>query len=136
MIHKLELWLKISFEEKIIFTGYQSDVESIMNCCDIGVLSTFREGISNSVLEFMALGKPMIVTGGGGTLELIENSVSGIIIESGDHELLAEKIMSLLDNPDEMEKMGTLAKKRIETKFSMDKMTESFLSIYNSFSKN
>src|SRR5690606_31004954 len=48
--------------DKIIFTGKQKNVENIVNVFDIGVLSTFNEGISNSIMEYMALSKPVVVT--------------------------------------------------------------------------
>lgn len=122
-------------KDKVIFTGRQNDVESIMNCCAIGVLSTFTEGISNSLMEFMALGKPVVATGGGGTSELIENGMSGLIIESGNPQLLAQKILSLVNDPKAMEEMGNQAKKRIETHFNIEKMVESFVSVYKYFDK-
>lgn len=120
-------------KDKIIFTGQQNDVESIMNCCDIGVLSTYTEGISNSVMEFMALGKTVIVTGGGGTAELLENGKSGFIIESQKPDLLADKILSLLADSNALENIGIEAKKRIENEFSMNKMLQSYISIFDSF---
>jgi glycosyltransferase involved in cell wall biosynthesis len=58
--------------ENIKFLGRQNDAESIINIFDIGVLTTniriHREGISNSIIEYMAMGKPVIATQGGGTL--------------------------------------------------------------------
>lgn len=127
----------VDFENKsnIIFTGRQDDVESIMNCCTIGVLSTFTEGISNALMEFMALGKPVIASGSGGTPELIENRISGLIIEQENPERLALAIMDLLDNPGKMDEMGKLAKKRIELQFSMENMLKSFVTVYDYFDK-
>jgi glycosyltransferase involved in cell wall biosynthesis len=84
-------------------------------------------------MEFMALGKPMVVTGGGGTKELIENNVSGIIIESGKPELLVEKINYLLNNPVIALEMGEKAKERIKNQFNIDKMVDAYLSVYQSF---
>ena len=52
--------------------GKKSNVESFINAMDVCVLATFTEGISNSILEYMALGKPVIATSGGGTNELID----------------------------------------------------------------
>jgi glycosyltransferase involved in cell wall biosynthesis len=58
----------------------------------IFVLSTFSEGISNSVLEYMALGKPVIATSGGGTGELVLDNTTGYLIRQSDPEELAEKM--------------------------------------------
>src|SRR5690606_27767008 len=66
------------FKSRILFLGKQNNVEQIMNICNVGVLSTnirnHGEGISNALMEFMAIGKPVIATNFGGSGELIENN--------------------------------------------------------------
>jgi glycosyltransferase involved in cell wall biosynthesis len=119
---------------KIKFLGKQNNVESIMNVCDIGVLSTYTEGISNSLLEFMALGKPVIATDGGGTKELVVNHNCGYLITVKSPELLCQKIEVLLENNDEREFFGLNCKKRIKKNFNIEKMVSSFYSIYNEIS--
>ena len=67
-------------KNRILFLGSREDIESIMQLCDIGVLTTNEwhgEGISNAILEFSALSKPVIATSGGGTTEIIEDHVNG-----------------------------------------------------------
>ena len=58
------------YSNKFIFLTKQDDIESIINIFDIGILATFTEGISNSIIEYMALAKPVIATDGGGTSEI------------------------------------------------------------------
>ncbi|MRS03581.1 glycosyltransferase, partial [bacterium] len=77
--------------------GKQSDVESLVNAMDIGILSTFSEGLSNAILEYMALGKPVIATCGGGTSEIVDNNNSGFLIHQSSPDEMAEKIDLLLN---------------------------------------
>ncbi len=125
--------------EKILFLGKQSKVESIMNVCDIGVLTTnvnhHGEGISNALMEFMALGKPVIATNYGGSKELIENNVSGYLIDAFSDVQLSEKIDHLLNNQTTRLEMGTHALMRVKEKFSIDGMVSSFHKEYMNFSK-
>lgn len=85
-----------SLSDKIIFLGRQRDVESIVNIFDVGVLltniKTHVEGISNSIMEYMALGKPVVATNGGGTPELVIDGETGYLIPQKSEESLIEKI--------------------------------------------
>ena len=71
-------------------------LESIINICHCGVLSTFTEGISNAVMEYMALGKPVLVTDGGGSKEIVVDGKTGLLCEKRNAEDLAEKILYLI----------------------------------------
>lgn len=121
-------------KRNIKFLGKQEKVESIMNVCDIGVLATYTEGISNSIMEFMALGKPVIATDGGGTKELIRDEESGFLIPQKSPEILAEKIKSLLNDETKRYNFGRNGKNRIIEEFSIDKMIESFVRVFKDIS--
>lgn len=114
------------------FLGIQKDVDSIVNIFDIGILSTFTEGVSNSIMEYMALSKPVIATDGGGTKELLLDNETGFLIEQQNAEQLAGKITFLLDHPHESKMMGEKGKKRIEDHFSITKMVNETLQLYKS----
>ncbi len=110
--------------------GSKSGIESYINAMDIGVLSTYTEGISNSILEYMALGKPVVATSGGGTDEIVEDQKTGFLVSCSNPEELAEKILVLLENSMLRIKMGKNGKDRIHEFFSIDKMTGKYLSAY------
>lgn len=118
------------FKRNILFLGKQKNVESIMNICDMGVLTTYTEGIPNTIMEFMALGKPVIVTDGGGSKELVLDKINGFLISSRNPDELTEKITFLLDNPDEAFKLGREGRIRIKNEFGIEKMVNSFYKIY------
>ncbi|WP_276168408.1 glycosyltransferase [Zobellia alginiliquefaciens] len=117
-----------------VFTGVRNDVESLVNIFDVGVLATntdvHGEGISNSILEYMALGKPVVATTGGGTNEIVTDGKTGFLIPNKSPEILADKVMYLLNNPDEASKMGDESKNRIERTFSLRKMTSAYYQLY------
>ncbi len=127
----IERLVTFPFLEHIIFLGEQDDVESIINILDIGVLSTITEGISNAIIEYMALGKPVVATDGGGTNELVVQNKTGFLIYRGDVSGMVEKICYLLDNPEVAKSMGDAGAERIKSEFSMDLMTKSYLQLYN-----
>ncbi|MCK5059330.1 MAG: glycosyltransferase, partial [Candidatus Aminicenantes bacterium] len=134
---KLE-YLKSLVEKKdrghIIFTGRQDEIESIVNIFDIGVLTSknefFREGISNSIMEYMALEKSVIATDSGGNSEIVEDKITGFLVRPKDLDALLGKIDYLLDNPGIAEKMGKAGRVRIEKEFNIEKMINSFIELY------
>lgn len=100
---------------------------------NIGVLlSPYGEGISNSIMEYMACGLPVICTRSGGNPELVIEGVTGFLVDSNNPpEQIAEKILWLQDNPDKAKEMGKAGKERILKQFSTEKMVEAYLSIYH-----
>lgn len=110
--------------------GELSGIESFVNCMDICVLSTFTEGVSNSILEYMALGKPVVATSGGGTNEIVIDKVTGHLISPSDPEELALKLEVLLNDADECGRMGLAGKERIIDEFSIDAMVRKYINLY------
>jgi len=121
---------------RIKFLGERKDIEDIVNICDICVLSTYTEGISNSVMEYMALGKPVIVSDGGGTKELVINGRTGFLNPPRNIDKLVEKIEYLLENPDIASNIGKAGKQRLFEHFSLEKMVNNTLNLYNSLLNN
>jgi len=113
-----------------MFMGPQQNIESIMNVCDIGILSTYTEGISNVIMEFMALGKPVIATDGGGTSELVVDQKTGFLVKQKDPKELARKILVLLSNIDLIFELGQNARRRIEKYFKNDVMVNSYVEVF------
>jgi len=120
--------------ERIIFTGKRADVESIINIFDIGILLTdldrHGEGISNSIMEYMASGKAVIATDGGGTKELVADGETGYLIPQKSPELLAERINRLLNDDGLREEMGVRGRERIQNEFSIGKMVNGHTRLY------
>lgn len=111
------------------------EVESLINACDIGILFSNRaihgEGISNSVIEYMALGKPVIANDAGGTKEIVITDKTGYLITNESLEQIHEKVNELLSRPDLRSCMGQNAKQMIQSEFSVKKMGSAFESLYS-----
>lgn len=123
-----------AYRDNFVFTGEQKDVESIVNTFDIGVLLTntevHGEGISNAILEYMALGKPVVATEGGGTNEIVINGSTGYLIPTSSSDIVAERLLYLLKNDKEALQMGNRGEHRIEDMFSIDKMITAYYELY------
>jgi glycosyltransferase involved in cell wall biosynthesis len=112
--------------------GKRLNTESYINMMDICVLTTYTEGISNSILEYMALAKPVIATDGGGTSEIINDRKTGFLIAPSNPADLIEKTELLINKPEIRLNMGQDGKARIQNYFSIGKMVSHYVSIYNS----
>jgi glycosyltransferase involved in cell wall biosynthesis len=125
-----------AFKDRIILPGLVHNIESLINLFDIGVLTTntklHQEGISNSILEYMASGKPVIATRGGGSCEIIRDKENGLLIEPFSENELIENIICLHNNPLKRNELGINAKNTVINYFSIEKMLENYLQLYDS----
>lgn len=134
MLEKFTSTIPEKFTNHFRLTGARRDIESLVNIFTIGVLTTnaklHGEGISNAILEYMALGKPTIATKCGGTPEIVSHMKTGILIPDNSAKTLVEKLTYLLENLEVRESMGNMAKTTIKNHFSLQKMTESYFNLY------
>jgi glycosyltransferase involved in cell wall biosynthesis len=96
------------------------------------VLSSKAEGFSNSILEYMAAGRPVVATDVGGAREAVVEGETGYLVRPGDDEALAARIVSLLGEPERARAMGARGRQVIEEKFSGDAQLERTLELYES----
>jgi glycosyltransferase involved in cell wall biosynthesis len=119
---------------RIRFLGQRKNVESIANLFTVGVLVTnsrlHGEGISNAVTECMALGKPIVATNDGGTPELVLEGQTGFLVPRYDAGALTDRVLKLLTNLGLANEFGMEGRRRIEAEFSLDAMTNAYLSLY------
>jgi glycosyltransferase involved in cell wall biosynthesis len=115
----------------IILTGKRKDIEKIVAASDIGLLCTKSEGISNSIIEYMALGKPVIATDiTGGSRELISEGKTGFCTQRNSGTIVG-LINKLLDDPELRRNLGKNGKERIENSFSISRMGKEFENLYD-----
>ncbi len=121
-------------QDRILFPGLLKQVESVVNIFDIGVLSTnaevHGEGISNSIMEYMVLEKPVVASIGGGTNEIVVDKKTGFLVPTGDADALVEKLEYLVDHPDIARSFGQEGRERIHQHFSLDRMEKDYLELY------
>jgi glycosyltransferase involved in cell wall biosynthesis len=125
--------------DRIILTGKRSDVESIIQVFDVGILLTntkvHGEGISNSIIEYMASAKPVIATRGGGTDEVVIDHETGYLIDPEDEGQLIEKIEMLMKDRVLMREMGKNGYRIVKSKFDLKIMMQNYISVYKELLK-
>ena len=121
-------------DKNIILTGPLplEELRSLYAACDIFVLPSLAEGDPLVTLEAMASGKPVIGTRVGGIPNQIRDGWNGFLIEPGDEQQLAERIVYLLDNPEERERMALNSRRCAEEEFDWKKVAEKVLLVYQS----
>ncbi|MBK5254408.1 MAG: glycosyltransferase [Vicinamibacteria bacterium] len=106
--------------DRVVFSGFRSDVAELLSEVTVSVLPSLAEGLSNVVLEAMAAGVPIVATQVGGTPELVEDGVTGIMVPPRDAVALAQAIGSLLADPLWGRTMGERARGRVGEHFSLE----------------
>jgi sugar transferase (PEP-CTERM/EpsH1 system associated) len=128
--------LKSSGNESLAWLcGERSDVDSLMRGLDIFVLPSKAEGISNTILEAMATGLPVIATAVGGNPELVGDNINGRLIPKEDSKAMALAITEYLDNPSLIRSHGLASRKRIIDEFSLDSMVSRYMAVYDELSE-
>lgn len=134
MSQELDEYATAHCPDSISLTGFLRDVDSHIRSVDIGVLCTdpdsHAEGISNAILEFMAHGKPVVATNGGGTPEIIEDGVSGVMVSAKCATELADRLQFLIENKEIRSSMGFRGKQIVAEKFSLMSMARRFEELY------
>lgn len=113
------------------FAGERNDIPEIMRGLDLFVLPSLREGISNTILEAMASGLPVIATRVGGNPELVEHGETGVLVSPADPLAMAEAMRMYLMEPSQLSRHGQAGRKRAEAKFNMETMVDGYLSVYD-----
>ncbi|MCW3786242.1 glycosyltransferase [Plebeiibacterium sediminum] len=125
---------KYKENDRIVFTGNVNNVESVINVLDIGVLLTnsnnHLEGISNSLIEYMALGKSVIATKGGGTDELIINNENGLLIEPMSKIAFSSALKKLIGSHELRVSISKKAHLQIKENFSIESMGNKTIELY------
>jgi glycosyltransferase involved in cell wall biosynthesis len=118
----------------IVLTGRITDVEAVVNTCTVGVLfsniSKHGEGISNSIIEYMCLARPVMANDAGGTKEIVHHNVNGYLVTNQTENEIAALITELIDNPEKCSAFGKAGRKMIEEDFLIEKMGRAFEQTY------
>lgn len=125
LCHKLRLSSHVFFLGRI----ERSAMQSLLPQCDIFVLPSYAEGMSNAVLEALACGLPLILTSTGGTAELIKEN--GYVVPAGDDLMLADKLMNLCEDEDLRLRMGQNSRQHAMA-FSWQMIAQQYHDLYKS----
>jgi sugar transferase (PEP-CTERM/EpsH1 system associated) len=111
--------------------GFVSDMPDVYRKFDLFVLPSIREGISNTLLEAMASGIPIVATNVGGTPEVVEHGHTGTLVESDNVDALADAIKRYVSDDDLLANHGRNAGLRVRSSFSMTKMVDQYDELYS-----
>lgn len=118
------------WRKRVSFLGSSDRVTEMLNALDAYVLPSISEGISNSLLEAMATGLPVIATATGGNPEVVTDGESGLLFPVGDSGRLAEVLENLRAGLDQRTELGQRALRRVREHFSIDSMVRNYAQLY------
>jgi glycosyltransferase involved in cell wall biosynthesis len=133
---RAELTEKIGHEPwrgNVTLLGHRADVENVLASLDVLVLPSYaHEGIPQIILQAQAMARPIVATRIGGIPEVVEDGVTGLLIEPRDHAALAAAIVRLLDDPALRAQLGEAERRYAEEHHGIDRMGARLLALYES----
>jgi glycosyltransferase involved in cell wall biosynthesis len=113
----------LGIQDHVRLVGYQSpeEVRSQLERADVFVLPSFAEGVPVSLMEAMAVGLPVVTTSIAGVRELVEDGISGYVVNPGDPVALSERVLELLEGPELRMTMGKQGRAKVEAEFDVRK---------------
>lgn len=121
---------EMSKDLPITFMGYRSDIQNLMSQLDLVVLSSIWEGFPLTPIEAFSVGKTIVATGVDGTVEIVKNGVNGLLVKAKDTDDLSDKIIWMIEHPEEKKHMELKAKETYEDNFSFDRLSKSYINYY------
>lgn len=126
-----EILRSAGLKEHVWLPGRRDDVAELLRGFDVFSLSSRVEGISNTILEAMATGLPVVATRVGGNAELVEEGVTGALVRSGSPEALAVALATYIDDREIRRAHGRAARARAEHDFAMGSMVSRYMEVYD-----
>ena len=116
--------------DRVWFAGERSDVADVMRGLDCFALPSLAEGVSNTILEAMATGLPIVATRVGGNAELIESGLTGALVPVADSRALAQGVLEYFNDEALARRHGTAARHAAERRYSLARMVQDYGSLY------
>ncbi|MGI5836001.1 MAG: glycosyltransferase family 4 protein [Chloroflexota bacterium] len=121
-VEKLARELGVS--NRLQFLGFRTDVLDIMAASDVFVLTSHWEGLPYTILDAMALGKPVVATAAVGTRDIVQDGTTGLLTPVGDPQAAARAVARLLAAPQEARSMGLAGKQLVLRRYSQEAMVK------------
>jgi glycosyltransferase involved in cell wall biosynthesis len=117
--------------DRVSFLGFRPDTPSLLASADLFVLPSLIEGLPLSVLEAMAAGCPVVATAAGGTGEIVQDRVTGLLVPPADAEALAAAMQELLRDRPLAARLAGAGRDRVRREFSAAATARSVMSVYD-----
>jgi glycosyltransferase involved in cell wall biosynthesis len=126
-----QLASSLELTPRLTFVDGGVSMKAYLSAMDIFCLPSLQQGLGVMMLEAMALGRPVIASGVGGVLSVIEDGRTGLIVPPSDSRSLAERMIELLTNPDLARRLGEAGRQRIHDQFNEQRMLNDVIQLYN-----
>ena len=123
---------ELGIASHVVFTGHRAKTHDIYGATDVIVISSFTEGIPNVLLEAYAYEMPAVATDVGGVGEVMQDGVSGWLVQPGDPEIIADKVNGLLADDNLRERMGRAGRLAMEHRHNFERRTRVVEELYDS----
>ncbi|MEZ6127343.1 MAG: glycosyltransferase family 4 protein [Planctomycetaceae bacterium] len=121
----------LELNDHVTFVDDGVAMKAYLSAIDIFCLPSLQQGFGIILLEAMALGRPVIASGVGGILSILEDNKNGMIVPPSDSQALAERMIILLQDAERARHMGMAGRRLVEDRFTTDRMTSDMLALYN-----
>lgn len=121
---------ELGLTDSILFLGEIQHVRDYLRACDIFILTSLSEGISNSLLEACSCAVPVVVSNNAGNREVVIHRKTGLLVPPQDAEGFSKALDFLLKNPHQAKEMGVAARKYMIKRFSFQHVTKNYISLY------
>jgi len=126
-----ELVARQGLQDRVWLAGTRDDVPRLLAALDVFVLPSLAEGISNTILEAMACGLPVVASRVGGNEELLKEGETGFLVPRADPQAMAVALLNYVDDASLRAAHGTVARTLVEGTFSIDHMVNRYLEVYD-----
>lgn len=117
--------------DRVWLPGSRNDTPDIYRGLDVFVLPSHIEGISNTILEAMASGLPVLATAVGGNPELVTEGETGYLVPDDDVEAMADRLLDYCNDSASRQRHGQQARERVVRQFGMDSMVNQYMAVYD-----
>ena len=122
--------------DAVRFTGFRRDVLALIRGFEIFAFPSTHEALGTSILDAMALRKPVAATRAGGVPESVQDGVTGLLVPPGDPHALAEALCTMLRNPERGRAFGDAGRRRVEKHFTVERTGAATVSVYRDVLKH
>ena len=130
-----ELAEGLGIADRVIFTGFRTDMPDVMASLDILVSASWAEPFGRVIIEAMAAGKPVIATMAGGAPEIVQDGITGILVPPRDPQAIARAALHILQDDKIRQKMSRAGQRRVQKHFSLDRNIRETQAVYERLRK-
>jgi glycosyltransferase involved in cell wall biosynthesis len=120
----------LGVQDVVEFLGHREDVPKVLAESDVYAFPSRTEAFPNGLIEGMAAGLPVVASGVGGMLELVDDRRNGLLVEPDDAQALAGSLTELMEHPALADALGAAARQTIQSRYSYDRMVAAFSDLY------